>query len=147
MKLYVVRNKQGKYFRTIGRNGYGSSWVDDLESAKFYSKLGQAKSRVTFFYKSNPSFGCPDILEFELSVFTIINAQAETDKKIKNSKISEIKKRIKRSEWIIQDYRNKIDLIRGSSRLEEIEKERYRIYIVEEEKKIQNRLAEIRDIK
>ena len=30
MKLYVVRNKQGKYFRAIGYGGYGSNWVDTL---------------------------------------------------------------------------------------------------------------------
>lgn len=68
MKLYVVRNKQGKFFRPVGMSGYGKNWVDELEKAKFYAKFGPAKAQVTYFFKSDPSYGCPDILEFELSV-------------------------------------------------------------------------------
>jgi hypothetical protein len=68
MKLYVVRNKQGKFFRAVGMGGYGKNWEDSLDKAKFYAKIGQAKSRVTYFFKSDPSFGCPDILEFELDI-------------------------------------------------------------------------------
>ena len=68
MKLYCVRNKQGKYFRSVGYGGCGPSWVESLEKAKFYSKIGQAKARVTYFFTTGPQFGCPEIIEFDLNV-------------------------------------------------------------------------------
>lgn len=68
MNLYVVRNREGQFFRAKGFGGGGQSWVKELEKAKFYAKLGQAKSRVTFFTKEYPNYGCPDILEFTLDV-------------------------------------------------------------------------------
>lgn len=101
MKLYAVRNKQGKFFRALGMRGYGESWVETLEEAKFYAKIGQAKGRVTYFYKSDPSYGCPDILEFDLdpTQAKILDMQAETDKKIKRANALEAKREIERREW------------------------------------------------
>ena len=46
LELYVVRNKEGKYFRTKGYSGYGDTWVDDIQKAKVYPKIGQARSRL-----------------------------------------------------------------------------------------------------
>jgi len=79
MKLYLVRNKEGKFFRAIGYGGYGPSWVD-IEKAKWYSKAGQAKSRITYFAKAHPEFGVPDLLEFEidLSKANVIDMVHET---------------------------------------------------------------------
>ena len=68
MNLYVVRNREGKFFRAIGYGGSGANWVDSLEKAKFYPKIGQAKSRVTYFTQEWPDYGTPDILEFTLDV-------------------------------------------------------------------------------
>ena len=87
MKLYVVRNKEGKFFRPKGFGGYGSNWKDKLEQAKFYPKLGQAKGRVTYFAKTFPTYGVCDILEFTLDVgqATVINMEAETNKTIQKA--------------------------------------------------------------
>lgn len=68
MNLYVVRNKEGKFFKNKGYGGYGSNWKDNLDQAKFYPKVGQAKSRVTYFAKHFPEYGVCDILEFSLDV-------------------------------------------------------------------------------
>jgi hypothetical protein len=89
MKLYVVCNSEGKFFRSKGYNGYGDSWVSELEKAKFYSKFGQAQSRCTFWYGAYPKYGCPVILEFTIQPEQAIQhrmidiAQASIDKKIK----------------------------------------------------------------
>lgn len=102
MNLYVVRSKStGEFFRSVGRNSSGSSWVKDLKDAKFYTKIGQAKGRVTYFYKSDPSYGCPDILEFDLdpAQAKILDMQAETDKKIKRANVLELKREISRREY------------------------------------------------
>lgn len=66
MKIYVVRNSDGQYFRSKGFGGYGKTWVDKLESARLYTKLGQAKSRVTWFAREYPKFPAPSIVSWEL---------------------------------------------------------------------------------
>lgn len=66
MNLYVVRNKDGKFFRPVGFGRSGEHWQPGLSRAKFYSKIGPAKSQVTFSSKHYPEFGVPDILEFTL---------------------------------------------------------------------------------
>lgn len=83
MKLYVVRNKEGKYFRPIGQGGHGSNWNDSMEKAKFYTKIGQAKSQITFWYNAYPTYGCPDLLEFDLDAANavVIDMKQETEKK------------------------------------------------------------------
>jgi hypothetical protein len=65
MKLYVIRNKEGKFFRSIGFGGIGTNWVEGLDKAKFYTKLGQAKSRCTYFTGHYPQFGVPEVLEID----------------------------------------------------------------------------------
>ncbi len=52
--LYLVRNKEGKYFRTKGYGGHGKSWVDGMETAKIYGKIGPARATVTFFATNYP---------------------------------------------------------------------------------------------
>ena len=66
LNLYVVRNKEGKFFRPVGFGGMGEHWQAGLSRAKFYSKIGPAKSQVTFSSKHYPEFGVPDILEITL---------------------------------------------------------------------------------
>lgn len=96
MKLYVVRNKEGKYFRNIGYGGHGKSWRDKLEDAKFYTKIGQAKSRVTFFFREYPQFGCPEILEWDLEVNTakVLNMEEITTKSIEKIKKKKLEEKI-----------------------------------------------------
>lgn len=113
MKLYVVRNKEGKFFKTIGYGRFGKSWVDGLEQAKFYTKIGTAKSRVTYFYKNHPTYGCPDIVEFDISVGSgvVLDMSKDTDKKIRNSKKSQIKRLIRNYECQVTSIQKKIDRI------------------------------------
>lgn len=68
MNLYVVRNQEGRYFRAVGYGHSGDTWVDDLAKAKFYAKIGQAKSRITYFAREWSDYGTPVILEFTLDV-------------------------------------------------------------------------------
>lgn len=94
MKLYVVRNKQGKFFKNKGFGGYGSNWKDNLEQAKFYPKIGQAKARVTYFAKNHPTYGVCDILEFSFDVAqaVVMNMEETTAKVIQKEKF-EIERR------------------------------------------------------
>jgi len=100
MKLYVVKNKEGKFFRSIGYGGSGVNWVE-LEKAKFYAKKGQAASRVTFFFKNYPTYGCPEILEFDIDVnnAVVIDMQTLTESKIKKSIQAELKRQVAQKEY------------------------------------------------
>ncbi len=81
-KIWVVRNREGKYFRAVGYGRSGDHWVDELNRARLYAKLSQAKSRVTFYYRAYPSYGCPDIVEFTLSEGKVVDMTQETTKKV-----------------------------------------------------------------
>lgn len=96
MNLYAVQNQEGKFFKSIGYGGHGSNWVDTLEKAKFYAKIGQAKSRVTYFYGAWPEYGCPKIIKFTLDVAAaeILDMKEDTDKKINKNKRAELRNKI-----------------------------------------------------
>ena len=101
MKLYVIRNKEGKFFRSIGYGGGGMNWQDKLENAKFYAKAGTAKGQITFWFKEYPQYGCPELLEFDLDVAnaTVFNMQAETEKKILKASQAAQRRRDKYEAW------------------------------------------------
>lgn len=64
LTLYAVRNREGRWFRSKGYGGYGETWTADIGKAKLYTKIGQARGRVTFFANKWPEHGTPDIVEF-----------------------------------------------------------------------------------
>lgn len=66
MKIYVIQNSAGKFFRPRGYQGSGEQWQDTIEKAKFYTKVGAAKTQCTVWYNTNPKYGCPHILEFDI---------------------------------------------------------------------------------
>ena len=108
MKLYVVQNHQGKYFRPIGMNGTGEQWQDSLEKAKFYGKIGPAKAQCTFWYTHYPEFSCPQILEFELNPHqaTIIDVSKEATKSIdKKKKKEEEREKINKAQSALRNQR------------------------------------------
>jgi len=113
MKLYVVRNKEGKFFKNKGFGGYGSNWKDNLEQAKFYPKIGQAKGRVTYFAKHFPSYGVCEILEFNLDVnqAVVINMEAATSKVLEKARIAEEEEKRWRAEREIQRLQAEKDAI------------------------------------
>jgi nucleosome binding factor SPN SPT16 subunit len=105
MKLYAVRNSQGQFFHAIGYGGYGPSWVDTLDAAKFYTKLGTAKGRVTYFYneaqkskKLADMYPACEILEFtiEPSQAVVINLAEEVAAKAKKKAEKELKDQLAR---------------------------------------------------
>jgi hypothetical protein len=64
LDLYLVRNKEGKWFRAKGFTGYGDTWTDDIKKARVYAKVGPARATVSFFANRWPEYGVPDIVKF-----------------------------------------------------------------------------------
>lgn len=84
ISFYAVRNEQGKYFRSKGYCGYGDTWVDSLNNAKIYSKIGQARGRVTYFANNYPKFKIPQIVELQVTNVVAIDETARVKKAQEN---------------------------------------------------------------
>ena len=111
MNLYVLRNKEGEFFRSKGYGGYGNSWVDTIEKAKFYTKFGPAKAQVTYWFKHHPSFGCPDILEFALepSRAAVIDMKSITEAAAQKRKIAEAKRAAADRKWKVEQAERELE--------------------------------------
>jgi hypothetical protein len=91
IKMYAVRNSKGQWFQAKGRDSYNKkTWVDELEKAKFYTKIGQARARVTFFANNNPhNLPPPEIVELTASVTAVLNENDRLGKVVKAKKLEE----------------------------------------------------------
>jgi len=72
LELYVVRNGEGKYFRSKGYGGYGNNWVDELKQARIYAKIGPARSQVSFWATNYPKYGTPEIVVLTVSATKVL---------------------------------------------------------------------------
>ncbi len=115
MNLYVVRSQDGKFFRAIGYGGHGENWVDSIEKAKFYPKIGGAKGRVTYFTKNYPEYGTPDILEFTLEVAQakVLNMVEYATKRITSIKKAELERERQRNEYELKCLQSEQERIKG----------------------------------
>ena len=53
----------------LSRNGGGGkSWVAEIQKAKLYTKLSQARGQVTFWSNHSPNIPAPVIVEFSMSL-------------------------------------------------------------------------------
>lgn len=104
--FYLVRNQDGKFFRAKGRDGQGLTWVDKAQDAKVYTKIGQARSRVTYFAKAYPQYGIPDIIHVHVTQGETIHEEVRVKKAIKKDRLEELKRRQSNLQWQL-DYGNK----------------------------------------
>ena len=90
LELYAVRNKKGKWFHAKGYSGYGDTWVDDINKAKIYTKIGQARGRVSFFANNYPKYGTPDLIILKCTQMEVVD---ETERVLTQKKKKEIAKK------------------------------------------------------
>ena len=99
LKLYAIQSKDGKWLRTMGSHGCGPKWVTDMSMAKIYTKIGSARSQVTFWSIHYPKFGIPNLIEIQCEKGIILNE----DKRVEKAKEKIIKEKINREirhrEW------------------------------------------------
>ncbi len=109
LELYAVRNRDGQWF--CAKKGYGSSvvkWVDDLASAKIYTKLGSARSRVTYLTTNYPGYGVPDIVKLSVTK-AVIEDQTKRIKKLQKSRLKkELMAKKKINEQQIQSAKRRL---------------------------------------
>jgi len=118
LQFYVVRSRDGMFFRSKGFNGYGDSWVKEITKAKVYSKIGAAKGQVTFWATNYPDFGIPDIIVLSLSATKVID---ESDR-VRKTLEKKLKEAIKNVEDYKQKYPNSYSLERAQKDVEKLQK-------------------------
>lgn len=128
LELYVVRNKQGKYFRSKGYGGYGSNWVDELKKAKIYPKIGPARSQVTFWANNYPDYGTPEIVVLTVTTSRVLNEEERVKKAIIKSKREEInrelyyaREKMKEAEERVRHFSDQKALLNAQSKVEKLE--------------------------
>jgi len=106
ISVYVVRNQEGKWFRSKGLNGAGDSWVDDFKKARIYTKIGPARSCVTWWTNRYPKYGIPDIIELRSTTGVVLDEKNRVNKalhKIQKDKDDYEKRRKERDVKYLQE--------------------------------------------
>ena len=85
LKLYIVRNAEGKFFRAKGIAGTGASWVDDPNKARLYTKLGPARSTVTYFVTRWTQLPFPEIIQIGVCNVTVLDETKRIHKLIQKN--------------------------------------------------------------
>jgi hypothetical protein len=119
--LYAVRSQQGQYFRAKGYQGYGESWVDTLQEAKIYGKIGMAKRQATYWGAHFPKYGTPDVIKLTLGSMEVIDQKSRVEKfKLKKAQ-EEAKEKERRAKERIKEAH--ADIARAKRDMENAEKE------------------------
>ena len=93
--LYTVRNEKGQYFRAKGYGGSGNTWVDDINKAKIYGRIGGARGTITWFANNYPKYPTPELVKLTVTGFEVLDETKRVEK-AKQKKIKEEAERKKR---------------------------------------------------
>ena len=95
LTMYMVKNKEGKYFRFKGRDGYGETWVSDIKKGRLYSKISPARAIVSFFANTWPKYGIPDLVEMHILKEVVLDESERVNKVIQKKKEEKAKYEMK----------------------------------------------------
>lgn len=130
LELYVVRNKDGKYFRSKGYGGYGNNWVDELKRARIYAKIGPARSQVSFWGTNYPQYGIPEIVVLTVSASKVLVEEDRVKKAFirrQKEKISNelhwANEKLKEAESRVRHLVDQKALISAKNNVEKLQKE------------------------
>ena len=120
--LYVVRNEIGQFFRAKGYGSGGSTWVDDINKAKNYGRIGGARGTITFFANNYPKYPTPELIKLTVSGFEVIDetervrkAKAKKEKKEAEAKSRKAKRDLEDAERKFNDAKRTLDKIKNKS--------------------------------
>lgn len=114
LSFFAVRNGAGEFFRRKGYGGYGDSWVPKIEQARIYTKIGHARSIVTFF-SANKGYEVPEIIEFEARPVRVVDENARVKKRASTKADRRRKLEIKKAEEDLAHAQRNLARARGNS--------------------------------
>jgi hypothetical protein len=128
LELYAVRNKKGQYLRSKGYGGYGPSWVDELQKAKIYPRIGPARSQVTFWTNNYPGYGTPEIVVLTVSASKVLNEEERVKKAINKAKREKLnnelfwaKEKAEQAKKRVQELSDKKALLKADEQVKKLE--------------------------
>jgi hypothetical protein len=108
LKMYLVRNSDGQYYRRVGYGGYGSCWTPDVANASVWTKLPPARSRITWMAVHHPQYPVPDLIVVEAGKIEVLNEVERIEKakaKIKKSKDS---RELRNKKWALKSAQDQL---------------------------------------
>ena len=95
LQIFLVINKAGQFFRAKGLGG-GLSWVNSAKQARIYTKIGPARSCVTFYtqtWKDHKVNDVARVVQIDLSNGIILDETKRVNKIIsKKENLEEARK-------------------------------------------------------
>lgn len=120
LTMYMVKNKEGKYFRFKGRDGYGETWVSDIKKGRLYSKISPARSIVTFFANTWPQYGIPDLVEMHILKEVVLDETDRVNKAIQKKKEERAAHDIRTKEYELKKAEQELET--AKQKLEKLKK-------------------------
>jgi hypothetical protein len=114
MELYLIKSKDGLYYRSKGRSGSGESWVQKPERAKIFTTKGPARGVISWWVNNYPQYGAPSLV-----TLTCIEQKSETVN-IKEIQIKKLKTEINKEQRRMASYRWNNDLARAKTLFDEL---------------------------
>lgn len=99
LELYVVRNSEGKFFRTKGYGGYGDTWIESIAKARIYAKLGTARAIVSFFANNYPKYPAPVIVKMKVMESEVLDEKERLQKAKEKKQKAEETREIRNKKW------------------------------------------------
>lgn len=113
LEFYVVRSKDGKYLRAKGYNGYGDSWVTDLNKAKVYTKRQSATAQITFWANSYPEYGVPELVPLISTLGEPIPQEDRVAKVQKKKEIAKLNRDLRYAESVFDKAKRELEHSKG----------------------------------
>ena len=111
LSVYVVRNKDGQFFRAKGYGGYGDTWVDEISKCKIYPKIGSARRMVTWFANHFPKYDIPDLVELKISEGFVLDEADRVQKSQDKKKVDELNREIWKAERKLKEAEREIEKV------------------------------------
>ena len=91
LRLFSLQNSEGKYFHARGYGGCGKTWVDTLDKARVWAKIGPAKAQSTFFAKKYPEYPLLTIVVLKVTEIELLDESGRVNKILDKEKIRKAK--------------------------------------------------------
>lgn len=122
LEVYVVRNSEGQWLRSKGYGGSGKTWVDDLQQARLYTKIGPARGRVTWFTKNYPDYPMPDLVKLTVTQMEVITSEKErVEDKIRKAEAARYQAQIRQRHQKVAQMKEEIAALQAE--LEQVQKD------------------------
>ena len=102
LRIYSVRNSDGKWFRRKGYGGGGDTWVDDLKIARLYAKIGPARGTVSYFANHFQNYPAPQIVVFKAVIEEVLDESKRIQQVRERDEQREAKREARHAEYELE---------------------------------------------